>query len=371
MSSKLDRIEVASRTEGPGRWALGVMAILAILVLLTVALPVFAGLLLGTLCAFSFYPLHRRLSTRIGATWSAATCASLVTLALATGLTATVYLVYTQGTAITKALPQELSTGGGLAEIVASAVKPLEPFGVHPEDATRHLANAASGLEEHAAGWAASAFSGAMHLLLAMAFMGLTCFFVLQRWGRMQHLVESLSPLEPHQTHELVVEARSLGKEVMLGTVIVGLVQGLLAGVGFAIFGVSHAALFGSLTAIASAIPGLGTLFIWVPAGVYLLATGHMGTGVGELVWGAFVVVMACDGILRPRLVGRGGSGMGFLATLIGLFGGIELFGFLGLLLGPLLVGMSLSALRLYGRERRTTSRGAGRQLDDGVDELS
>lgn len=368
MSSKTDRMEVASRTERPRKWALGVLAILAFLVLLIVALPVFAGLLLGTLCAFSFYPLHRRLSTGIGTRWSAAACATLATLALATGLTATVYLVYTQGMAITKTVPQELSNGGGLADLVASAVK---PFGVRPEDATRHLANAASGLGEHAAGWAASAFSSAMHLFLAMAFMGLTCFFVLERWARMQHLVASLSPLEPHQTHELVVEARSLGKEVMLGTVIVGLVQGLLAGIGFAIFGVSHAALFGALTAVASAIPGLGTLFVWVPAGVYLLATGHTGTGFGELVWGALIVVLACDGILKPRLVGRGGSGMGFLATLIGLFGGIELFGFLGLLVGPLLVGMSIAALRLYGRERRMVSRGPGRQLDDNVDELS
>jgi predicted PurR-regulated permease PerM len=187
-----------------------------------------------------------------------------------------------------------------------------------------------------------------------MAFMGLTCFFMLQRWARFEHLVESLSPLEPHKTLELIVDARALGKEVMLGTVIVGLMQGLLAGIGYAIFGVPHAALFGALTAVASAIPGLGTLFLWVPAGGYLFATGHPGAGIGLLAWGAFMIVAACDGILRPKLVGRGASGMGFLPTLIGLFGGIELFGLIGLLLGPFLVGMSLSALRLYGRERKT-----------------
>jgi len=91
-----------------------------------------------------------------------------------------------------------------------------------------------------------------------------------------------------------------------------------------------------------------------MPIGVYLVTTGHTTAGVVDLLWGAFVVVTLADGVLRPLLVGRK-SHMGILPALIGLFGGIELFGFIGLLLGPMLVGLALAILRLYaqGRARR------------------
>lgn len=100
-----------------------------------------------------------------------------------------------------------------------------------------------------------------------------------------------------------------------------------------------------------SVVPAIGTTLVWAPIGVYLIATGHVGAGVADLVWGAFIVVTLSDGLLRPKLVGER-SNMGVLPALIGLFGGVELFGFIGLLLGPTLVGMSLAVLRLYAQER-------------------
>jgi predicted PurR-regulated permease PerM len=133
--------------------------------------------------------------------------------------------------------------------------------------------------------------------------------------------------------------------------VMVGLAQGVLAGVGYAVLGVPQAPFFGAMTAVASTIPVLGTMLVWAPLGAYLILTGHTGAGVAELVWGFLVVVTLSDGFLRPRLVGSR-SHMGLLPALIGLFGGIELFGFVGLLLGPTLVGLALAILRLYARAR-------------------
>ena len=168
------------------------------------------------------------------------------------------------------------------------------------------------------------------------------------------------------QTKQLVGHFRVLGREIVLGTVIVGLIQGVLAGAAYFVLHVPQPAFFGAMTAVASVLPAIGTTLVWAPIGVYLITTGHVGAGVADLVWGAFIVVTFADGILRPKLVGER-SKMGLLPSLIGLFGGVELFGFIGLLLGPTLVGMSLAILRLYAQERGRRHQHINEALSAGV----
>jgi predicted PurR-regulated permease PerM len=175
---------------------------------------------------------------------------------------------------------------------------------------------------------------------------------VLRYGAALARFLVDLSPLRPRFTHYLLVQLRETGRSVFVGTLVVGVAQGLLAAVGYAVSGVPSAGVFGALTAIASVVPAFGTLLVWVPAGIYLLATGHAVAGVGELAWGTFVVVGACDFLLRPKLVGQGAN-VAFVPSMIGIFGGLELFGPLGFLFGPLLVGMALVTLHLYRRCRR------------------
>jgi predicted PurR-regulated permease PerM len=131
---------------------------------------------------------------------------------------------------------------------------------------------------------------------------------------------------------------------------VTGLAQGLLAAVGYAIAGVPEPAFFGAATAVASLIPAVGTLLVWVPTGIFLVATGHAAKGVLELVWGGLVVVGVSDYVIRPALVGRH-SAMPALFTFAALFGGVEAFGLIGLILGPLMMALSFSLLRLFAHD--------------------
>jgi len=142
------------------------------------------------------------------------------------------------------------------------------------------------------------------------------------------------------------------------GTVVTGVAQGVLAGLGFWITGVPQAAFFGIATALASLVPAVGTLLIWIPAGLYLFATGHPGKGIIELLWGALVVVGFSDYVVRPRLVG--GETIPALLVFIALFGGLEVFGLAGLVVGPVIVSLAVAVLRLYADEEKAR-RGAGR----------
>ncbi len=136
----------------------------------------------------------------------------------------------------------------------------------------------------------------------------------------------------------------------MTGTVATGIAQGTLAAIGYAITGVPDPIFFGIVTAFASLLPAVGTLLVWVPAGLYLIATGHLGKGIVEFLWGSLIVVGLSDYVLRPRLVRD--ESMPALLVFISLFGGIEALGLAGLIVGPLIMGLALAVLRLYAQQR-------------------
>ena len=117
---------------------------------------------------------------------------------------------------------------------------------------------------------------------------------------------ERMLPLERKHTHALLDQFRTVGRQVLLGTVVTGLVQGLFAAFGYWITGVREPAFFGALTAIASLVPGVGTVLVWAPVGVALLLGGHLGAGLVELTYSALTVGIISDYVVRPRLVGSG-----------------------------------------------------------------
>jgi predicted PurR-regulated permease PerM len=182
--------------------------------------------------------------------------------------------------------------------------------------------------------------------------MAVTMYGVLRHWTVIARRAEHLLPINPHHTRRLMREIVRLGRAVVLGNFVTAIVQGAIAGIGYAIARMPQAAFLGAMTAVASLVPVFGTMLVWVPVGLALFFFGHAGRGSFELVWGALAVVGFCDYVVRPKLVGRG-EGASMWMTLIGLFGGIKAFGAIGLLLGPVLAGIAASVLRLYERTRR------------------
>jgi predicted PurR-regulated permease PerM len=174
--------------------------------------------------------------------------------------------------------------------------------------------------------------------------------------------VEVSLPLRRDYSHALFEEFRRTGRATLLGTIVTGLAQGALATLGYAICGVPRALFFGVATALASLIPAVGTMLVWIPIGLVLLFTGHVLGGVGMLVWGSLVIVALADYVIRPRLL-RGEAEVPALITFASLFGGVEAFGLKGLILGPMLISLALAVLRIYAREaaeqRRQSERGS------------
>jgi predicted PurR-regulated permease PerM len=189
----------------------------------------------------------------------------------------------------------------------------------------------------------------------------LTMYSAFRHWPLISSRAQNVLPLRPEYTRSLLEEFRRIGRSTLLGTIVAGLAQGVLATVGYAIAGVPEPVFFGAMTAVASLVPAVGTLIVWVPAGVILMATGHVARGVLELAWGALAVVGVADYLIRPRLVG-GEDGTPALVTFAALFGGVEVWGLKGLIMGPVVMLVAVAVLRIYVREEqaRRSDLGAG-----------
>jgi predicted PurR-regulated permease PerM len=341
-----------SSPSSPGqRRALGISAFVATAALIALAAPVSSGLFLGTLLAFSLLGAYERLHLRWQRpTLLAAALASASGLAMLGGLFGILYFVVIRAAVAAQRLAAGFQPKGSFVKLM-QRIEELTtslPFGpVHLTARVQAWAEeAATSLAQSLGVIAGATMGGALTLFFTV----MTTFFVLRHWPEILSRAERMLPLHPKHTRVVLWEFQKVGKEVFIGTMLTGLAQGVLASVGYAIAGVTEVALLATLTAICSLVPAVGTLLVWFPVGISLFITDRPGAGIFTLIWGSLVVVGLSDYVIRPFLVGGSGH-VPTLLTFIALFGGIEVFGLLGLIIGPVIAAVALALLRTYDRE--------------------
>jgi predicted PurR-regulated permease PerM len=187
------------------------------------------------------------------------------------------------------------------------------------------------------------------------AIMLIAFYFLLIEGSRIAEWMRRVSPLEARQTRDLLDEFRAVSRASILGTAIAALFQALTATLGFFITGVPHAVFFGMCTLIASFIPVVGTLIVWVPAVAFLWLAGHHGSAVLLAAW-CMVFVVGAEHVGKPLILRRVLGGQQEMHTgivFLSLLGGLEMFGLIGLVLGPLVFAFLLAMLRIYERDFR------------------
>jgi predicted PurR-regulated permease PerM len=331
------------------RRALGWLALAAVAAILWLARPFIAALVLGALLAFMLEPLYERLMRRgMRPSLASLTTVLLSAILILAGIAIFVSLFVTRAIESISMLRDQLRAGGELNARLEALSGWLGHLGVSGADVSARLQAAAGEIAANLAGVAKTFATETFSLLLSLLFAMLTMHLVLRYWERIVKTVVAVAPLPPRYTEELLAEFRRVGRLTIFGTVMSGLAQGVLAAVGFLISGVPQPLFFGVTTAFASLIPAVGTLLVWVPAGIYLFAISHPGRGILELTWGALMVVGFSDYVIRPHLVG--GSEMPTVLAFVALFGGVEAFGLPGLIMGPVLMSLAIAVLRIYAQ---------------------
>lgn len=173
-------------------------------------------------------------------------------------------------------------------------------------------------------------------LNLFIFFYALFCF--LQMRTPVIALILSYSGLPETTQRKLAERMVSVSRATIKGTMLIGVAQGALGGLGFWAVGIEGAAFWGVVMAVLSVIPGLGPMLIIFCGVVWLFSQGEIGSAIGLAVWG-FGVVGTIDNVLRPILVGRDAA-MADIMILISTLGGLAVFGAAGLVLGPVIAGL-------------------------------
>lgn len=328
------------------------------LALLVVVLPFAKPLLWAALGAIMFQPLFRWFLAKRPEKRSQAALASLVVILVAVVLPA----LWLGSAAVDEAAGLFVAFRDGDVDVAAYfeqvvAALPtniqasLERAGLGDLGAVQDRASAFVQASLGLIATQAIAIGGSVFgFVLAFGIALYAGFYMLRDGRAIGAAILAALPLERHIAERLVERFLIIVRATIKGSVVVGLVQGALGALTFWIVGIPSVLLLGVIMAIASLLPAIGPAIVWVPAAIYLLATGAIWQGVVVIVSGVAVIGMA-DNVLRPILVGRD-TGIPDWLILVTTLGGIALMGLSGIVVGPLICGLFLAGWGIFAEQR-------------------
>ncbi len=222
-----------------------------------------------------------------------------------------------------------------------------EDFAPSQSEIVNGVSNAVRGVGTYLVSSASSFTAGTAGFLLEFFIMIYAMFFFLKDGRQILSKIFYYMPLAHDDEERILERFISISRATIKGTLLIGLLQGTLGGLGFFFAGIGGSAFWGVIMVILSVIPGIGAGLVWVPAVVYLYILGQPLPATLLLIWCA-TVVSTIDNVLRPRLVGQDAQ-MHDLMIFIGTLGGLFLFGPIGFVIGPVVCGLFLLSWEIYG----------------------
>lgn len=191
-----------------------------------------------------------------------------------------------------------------------------------------------------------SIFSGVTQFIIGLIIMFLSLFFFLKDGNKFKEVLFAYSPLEDRFDKQILNTLANTAGSVVRGTLVISILQGILAGIGFWIFGIPNPALWGLVLVLIALIPAVGAMIVIIPASAYLFFFVNPLFALGLLLWGILIVSMA-DNVLRPILIEKAVNIHPFIIFL-SVIGGIQFFGPMGFILGPIIVSLLFTFFHMY-----------------------
>jgi predicted PurR-regulated permease PerM len=188
--------------------------------------------------------------------------------------------------------------------------------------------------------------TGVATVALDLVIFLMMLFFLLRDGDDLRESQRGISPFTRGQETELLEHLGNTVKAVLQAMIIVPLIQGIVAFFGFWAFGLPSPLLWAVMVVFAALIPILGSPLAWIPAALYFLVNGHMGLALGMTAYGVFVISMV-DNIVKPMIL-RGSAQIHMMLGFLSIMGGLIAFGPKGLIVGPVVLSLVLSAYRIY-----------------------
>jgi predicted PurR-regulated permease PerM len=337
--------------------SLGLLVIFGIAAYLCwLMLQPFVGVLMwAVVLVVVFYPAHRRLEAWTGSPTSAAALSTILVI-----LTIVLPVV-----GVTFAVARELRGAvdhlqGGVGQIIDLPVlRPLIAWIDQYVDVDAWRSN--DYIAQHLQAWSAAIagptlmfVGGVVNALVQTLLVVFTMFYFFRDAEPLRHALYEIVPLEYEQSHDIVVRTRDVIAATIYGVLAISAIQGVLGFLIFFALGLPSPLLWGVVMFLMSMIPMAGAFVVWVPAALYLLLTGSYFKAILLAIWGVFVIG-SIDNFLSPRLVGRRAR-LHELLIFFSVLGGLQVFGVLGLVIGPVLAAITLALIEVVRQANRPPS---------------
>jgi predicted PurR-regulated permease PerM len=318
------------------------------------------GFLLAVFLAAIFagmsYPLYARVRDRLGGRDALASGLTIVLLLLGVIAPLAGFLVFVvaESVSLSQSITEWVRSNPGRFDDIRAWAERLPLVGrLVPDNDTllQQVGELAGTVGPMLAGKVAAVGRGTLSFLFQLFVCLYAMFFFLVDGPSLLRQILYYIPLGSAQEDQLLERFVSVTRATLKGSLLIGVIQGVMAGLAFWVAGVPAAAFWGTVMVVLSIIPAVGAALVWIPAVGYLGFAGETTAAIGLFAWCA-VVVSSVDNFLRPLLVGRDAR-MSDLMILLSTMGGIVLFGALGFIVGPIVAALFVTVWHIYGNAFR------------------
>jgi predicted PurR-regulated permease PerM len=297
--------------------------------------PFLAALTWAALFAILFRGMQDALTRRTGPTAAALVTTLVVGVAIIAPSAVLISALARQAPQALESLKEASQSAPRLIQQLWDDIKEQSPVAL-PDDPTELMTIGAQRALAYLAPQAGSLVAGFFAALGSLVAMLFALFFFLRDGATIRRYVRDRLPFPERQSEHLMNDTRDLVIASVGAGLIVAAVQGAIGGAAFWLVGINAPAFWAVAMAVCSLVPVVGAALVWVPAGIWLLLSGAMARGVGLLLVGAFGISLA-DNVLRPLIL-SGRTSVNGLVIFFGLLGGAAAFGFIGLVIGPIIL---------------------------------
>jgi len=319
--------------------------------------PFLQPILLAILIGMLFYPVHIRILDALRGRQSLSSILSCLLLSLVLLIPALLLMaaVLEQGIRYSVVVREwatmdnvhAVMTTPWIQDIRARLVEVLPEGALDPDNIREKALGVGAEMGKRFAGVSTSLLGSFTAFALNFVLLLFVLFFVLRDHDAMLAFLRHALPLSRSQEDMLFEEVREVSKSALMGSLLTALTQGVVGGFGLWLAGFPGL-FWGAVMAFTSLIPFVGTALVWVPAAIFLAVIGEYGWALFMALWGA-LVVGSIDNFLRPLFMQ--GSSLSTVVVFFSLIGGLQVFGLMGLIYGPLIFSVAFVFFRIYEKE--------------------
>lgn len=312
--------------------------------------PYADALVFGALLGLFFHPLFKKINQSLN---SKSLAAFLVVLIILIAILIPSLILGNQIIQEARNLYWHISSNGGIANAVNNLPVKIPSFfsGDINSRLETNIADYLSRIINVILSKLSNVFSSVIQFIIKSVLALLACFYILKEDSAVANFLIKFSPLHHADSRRILNRLKKTSNVIVLGTLFIGLLQGILTGIGFALFGVPNPVFWGAIASVASLVPVLGTGLIIIPAILFLFASNLVLNGILLSIWGLTAVGLI-DNLLRPFLVAKETSIHEFL-VLLSVLGGLSFFGPVGFVMGPIILCLFFELLNLYSPDAK------------------